>query len=169
MNVHKIFTFDALFKFFRKPGNTERNELPSDLVIKKAKEEVDSMGIAWNTVSEYARLPDSLERIISAYAETLAKLPERPILYPISALPYSKEETETALKAALIIAQDEGLKNWLRAGLLGLNRFVAEREITEDADKAFSILLGLQKCSTCNEYVSKKDSRCSACQYIFPG
>jgi len=103
------------------------------------------MGIPWTTFAAYTALPDKLERIIAAYSATLANLPERPILHPISALPYPKETIESALKEAANVTEDNGLKGWLQGGLLGLNRFVPESEITEDEHEAVLILLGQKK------------------------
>ena len=100
----------ALPEFFKKRRRSGPRELSTNVTLTEVQEQLKALGIPWSTFVAYAALPDKLTRIIDAYSATLANLPERPLLHPISALPYPKETIEAAIKESRISQKTRGLK-----------------------------------------------------------
>lgn len=159
-----FLAFGAILELFRRPKAAKRRVLPE---VESVLKELKAKGIAPQTFREYLTLPDRLQQTIGDYGEVLGKVPERPILHPISMLPHPKEDIEAAIKQALDVVQDTNLKSTLRGALLSLRRFVHEHEITLDSDKDSLTMLGIKKCPRCNTYLSKEVPKCSSCEYIF--
>lgn len=72
--------------------------------------------------------PQACERIIREYGAVLEKTASLTFGAPESLLPYAKAEIQIALKQALLLTEDPGLKEQLKVGYLELARFIPDPE-----------------------------------------
>lgn len=81
------------------------------------------------------------ERIINQYGAVLQKTAHLTFGAPESMLPYNKEQIKSAIKVALVLA-DETSKEQLRIGYVELARFIPDVEATRAAAGNEALLSG---------------------------